>query len=61
MGGRGTSGMGNYHGKHSFDAFTHKKSILHARTWFDLKLKYSPFMKKRLKWVKRLLYGSVSK
>src|SRR6056297_877913 len=61
FGGRGTSGMGNYHGKHSFDAFTHKKAILHARTWSDLKLKYSPFMKKRLKWVKRLLYGPASK
>jgi len=59
FGGRGTSGIGNYHGKHSFDAFTHKKAILHARTWFDLKMKYPPFMKKSLKWVKRLMYGTV--
>ncbi len=61
FGGRGSSGMGNYHGKHSFDAFTHKKAVFQASTWFDLKLKYPPLMKKRLKWVKRLLYGNVRK
>lgn len=57
FGGRGTSGMGNYHGKHSFDTFTHKKAILRASTIFELKLKYPPFMKKSLKLVKRLMYG----
>ncbi len=59
FGGRGTSGMGHYHGKHSFDAFTHKKAILHSSTWFDLKMKYPQFMKKSLKLVKWLMYGSL--
>jgi aldehyde dehydrogenase (NAD+) len=43
FGGRGTSGTGNYHGKHSFDTFSHKKAILKTYTWLDLFLKYPPF------------------
>jgi len=58
FGGRGPSGMGNYHGKHSFDAFTHEKSILYATTKFDLKLKYPPFMRKNIGLVKKLMYGT---
>jgi len=60
FGGRGTSGIGNYHGKHSYDAFTHEKSILYSTTKFDLKMKYPPAMKKSLKFIKRLMYGTVS-
>jgi aldehyde dehydrogenase (NAD+) len=43
FGGRGTSGMGNYHGKYSFDTFSHKKSIMKTYTWLDLWVKYPPF------------------
>jgi aldehyde dehydrogenase (NAD+) len=43
FGGRGTSGMGNYHGKYSFDTFSHKKSIMKTYTWLDLFVKYPPF------------------
>lgn len=43
FGGRGNSGTGRYHGKYSFDVFTHHKSILKTPTWFDPKLKYPPF------------------
>ena len=43
FGGRGNSGTGNYHGKYSFDTFTHKKSIMKTYTWLDLYLKYPPF------------------
>jgi aldehyde dehydrogenase (NAD+) len=43
FGGRGTSGMGNYHGKYSFETFSHKKSIMKTYTWLDLFLKYPPF------------------
>jgi aldehyde dehydrogenase (NAD+) len=43
FGGRGTSGTGNYHGKYSFDTFSHKKSIMKTYTWLDLWLKYPPF------------------
>jgi aldehyde dehydrogenase (NAD+) len=43
FGGRGTSGMGNYHGKFSFNTFSHKKSVMKTYTWLDLFLKYPPF------------------
>ncbi|MEO8117684.1 MAG: aldehyde dehydrogenase [Bacteroidota bacterium] len=53
FGGRGTSGISSYHGKFSFDVFTHKKSILKTPTWFDPAIKYPPF-KGKLKWFKKL-------
>lgn len=43
FGGRGTSGMGACHGKHSFDCFTHEKAVLKTPTWFDPAMKYPPF------------------
>ena len=43
FGGVGTSGMGSYHGKFGFDTFSHKKSILDKKTWFDLPMRYQPY------------------
>ena len=43
FGGRGNSGIGNYHGKASFETFSHKKSIMKTPTWFDPSIKYPPF------------------
>lgn len=43
FGGRGYSGTGAYHGKHSFDTFSHRKSVLKTPTWFDPNFKYPPF------------------
>jgi len=43
FGGRGNSGMGCYHGKFSFETFSHKKAIMKTPTWFDPALKYPPF------------------
>ena len=43
FGGRGNSGIGAYHGKYSFDAFSHQKAVMKTPTWFDPKLKYPPF------------------
>jgi len=43
FGGRGTSGIGSYHGKYSFDVFSHQKAIMKTPTWFDPKIKYPPF------------------
>lgn len=43
FGGRGNSGIGRYHGKFSFDVFSHVKGILKTPTWFDPKIKYPPF------------------
>lgn len=53
FGGVGNSGMGRYHGHHSFLAFSHQRSIVTSRNWFDLKPKYAPF--KGLKKLKRFL------
>lgn len=43
FGGRGNSGIGAYHGRYSFDTFSHKKGILDTPTWFDPAFKYPPF------------------
>ena len=53
FGGRGASGSGAYHGKFSFDTFSHKKGILRSPTWFDPAMKYPPFKGKLkvLKWL----------
>ena len=43
FGGVGESGMGAYHGKTGFDAFSHTKSILDKKTWLDLPMRYQPY------------------
>ncbi len=43
FGGRGASGMGNYHGKFSFDTFSHRKAVMKTPTWLDLAIKYPPY------------------
>lgn len=43
FGGIGTSGMGRYHGKHSFETFTHSKPVLYKGTWLDLPFRYAPY------------------
>ena len=54
FGGRGFSGTGTYHGKNSFDTFSHKKSIMKTPTWFDPAIKYPPF-KGKLKLFKMVI------
>ncbi|MBE2922873.1 aldehyde dehydrogenase [Anoxybacillus flavithermus] len=54
FGGVGQSGIGTYHGKASFDAFTHYKSVLKQTTKFDIPLRY-PNFPHALKWVRKLL------
>jgi aldehyde dehydrogenase (NAD+) len=46
FGGRGFSGSGQYHGKYSFDTFSHKKAVMKTPTWFDPAIKYPPFIGK---------------
>ena len=55
FGGRGSSGTGHYHGKYSFENFSHKKAIMKTPTWFDPNIKYPPFKGKLklFKWVIR--------
>ena len=46
FGGVGESGMGSYHGRDGFDAFSHYKSIVDKKTWIDLPMRYQPFKNK---------------
>ena len=46
FGGVGSSGMGSYHGKSGFNAFTHYKSIVDKKTWIDLPMRYQPYQSK---------------
>ncbi len=43
FGGVGNSGMGHYHGKQSFDAFSHQRSVVTTPTWLDLPIRYMPY------------------
>lgn len=55
FGGIGESGMGAYHGKTGFDAFTHYKSIVDKKTWIDLPIRYQPYKKGNEKPLRRFL------
>lgn len=54
FGGVGDSGMGSYHGKASFDTFSHRKSVLEKSFRFDLDVRYPPY-KNKLGFIKRLM------
>lgn len=54
FGGVGNSGMGQYHGKASFDTFSHPKSIIKKSNLIDIYLRYPPF-KNHLKLLKKFL------
>ena len=43
FGGVGESGMGGYHGRAGFEAFSHRKSIVDKKTWMDLPMRYQPY------------------
>ena len=43
FGGVGESGMGSYHGRVGFEAFSHTKSIVNKKTWIDLPMRYQPY------------------
>ena len=43
FGGVGNSGMGRYHGKESFDTFSHTRSIVATGNWIDLPFRYMPY------------------
>ena len=54
FGGVGESGMGGYHGKYSFDTFSHVKSVLKRWAKPDVPLRYAPYDGK-MKWIKKLM------
>lgn len=47
FGGVGESGMGAYHGRAGFEAFSHAKSIVDKKTWVDLPMRYQPYQEGR--------------
>ena len=56
FGGVGHSGMGTYHGKKSFDTFSHEKSIVKKYTWLDVPIRYQPYTTFKEKLMKLLLH-----
>lgn len=54
FGGVGTSGMGAYHGKKSFDTFTHEKSIVKRGTFIEFPFRFAPFNNK-IKLLKKVM------
>ena len=54
FGGVGDSGMGQYHGSHSFFTFSHQKSIIKKSNMVDIPLRYPPF-KDHIKLLKRIM------
>jgi aldehyde dehydrogenase (NAD+) len=55
FGGVGDSGMGAYHGEHSFNLFSHKKSVLHRSFLVEEPVRYAPYNKIPKKWLKKLM------
>lgn len=53
FGGVGNSGMGRYHGRESFDAFSHRRAVLETPTWIDLPFRYMPY--RMFRWVSHIL------
>ncbi|KAK6277309.1 hypothetical protein POUND7_017632 [Theobroma cacao] len=59
FGGVGDSGMGAYHGKFSFDAFSHKKAVLYRGFACDAFVRYPPYTRRKLRLLQALLGGSL--
>jgi len=55
FGGVGESGTGAYHGKHSFETFSHRRAVLKKTNLPDPPIAFPPYRPWKLKWLKRLL------
>lgn len=55
FGGVGESGIGAYHGRHGFEAFSHLRAVLRKPTWMDPALRYPPYTKGKFKWLRRFM------
>ena len=55
FGGVGQSGMGRYHGKYSFDTFTHEKPVLARARTIDLNYAYPPYTKQKIELYKKVM------
>lgn len=54
FGGIGNSGMGAYHGRYSFETFSHARSIVTTTNLYNIGMKFAPYNKK-IKWLKKLM------
>ncbi|HEU4496472.1 MAG TPA: aldehyde dehydrogenase [Flavobacterium sp.] len=54
FGGVGSSGIGAYHGKRSYETFSHQKAIVKKANWFDNPVRYAPYRGK-LKFIRKIL------
>lgn len=54
FGGVGNSGMGSYHHRFSFETFSHKRSVMEKKIWFDPSVRYPPYSENDLKMLKRI-------
>ncbi|GFP89819.1 aldehyde dehydrogenase [Phtheirospermum japonicum] len=59
FGGVGESGMGAYHGKFSFDTFSHKKAVLRCEFNGDFDVRYPPYTSQKLKLLKAIVNGNI--
>ena len=55
FGGVGQSGMGQYHGRASFDTFSHEKSVVVKRNRPDIQMRYPPYTGKNLNLIRKLM------
>ncbi|KAG5079168.1 hypothetical protein JHK86_003233 [Glycine max] len=55
FGGVGQSGLGRYHGKYSFDTFSHEKAVMHRKLFLEIEPRYPPWNKFKLEFI-RLAY-----
>ncbi|XP_004498346.1 aldehyde dehydrogenase family 3 member H1 isoform X2 [Cicer arietinum] len=59
FGGVGESGLGAYHGKFSFDAFSHKKAVLYRSFFGDAPIRYPPYTATKMRLLKALVGGGI--
>ncbi|PKU70852.1 aldehyde dehydrogenase family 3 member H1-like [Dendrobium catenatum] len=59
FGGVGESGIGAYHGKFSFDAFSHRKAVLHRSFGGEVSARYPPYTAQKQKFLRALLSGDI--
>ncbi|MEE2703207.1 MAG: aldehyde dehydrogenase family protein [Myxococcota bacterium] len=55
FGGVGESGIGAYHGRFTFEAFSHRRAVLKRGFRFDLKLMYPPYSERKTKLARKML------
>ncbi|KAL3678571.1 hypothetical protein R1sor_021527 [Riccia sorocarpa] len=59
FGGVGESGMGAYHGPHSFNLFSHRKAILNRSYKIDNAIRYPPYTTKKQKLIRSVMAGDL--